>query len=77
MSDTTSFEMASVDRPNRFQVNPVNHHKNNNDNEDRKSHAPPADEVYRRLTNIDGELLEDDSFDATQLLNKQQPRQQR
>ncbi|XP_043865904.1 bumetanide-sensitive sodium-(potassium)-chloride cotransporter isoform X5 [Drosophila mojavensis] len=78
MSDTTSFEMASVDRPNRFQVNPVNHHKNNNDNnEDRKSHAPPADEVYRRLTNIDGELLEDDTFDATQLLNKQQPRQQR
>ncbi|EDW69258.1 bumetanide-sensitive sodium-(potassium)-chloride cotransporter isoform X2 [Drosophila virilis] len=77
MSDTISFEMGSVDRPNRFQVNPVNHHKNNNDNEDRKSHAPPADEVYRRLTNIDGELLEDDTFDATQLLNKQQPRQQR
>ncbi|KAH8406189.1 hypothetical protein KR215_006428 [Drosophila sulfurigaster] len=86
MSDTASFEMGSVDRPNRFQVNPVNHQKNNNENnENRKSHAlPPTDpdsdgthEVYRRLTNIDGDLLEDDTFDATQLLNKQQPRQQR
>ncbi|XP_032591153.1 bumetanide-sensitive sodium-(potassium)-chloride cotransporter isoform X2 [Drosophila grimshawi] len=79
MSDTTSFEMGSVDRPNRFQVNPVNHHKNNNDNGngDRKSHPPPGEEVYRRLTNIEGDLLEDDTFDATQLLNKQQPRHQR
>ncbi|KAH8397425.1 hypothetical protein KR222_003677 [Zaprionus bogoriensis] len=95
MSDTMSFEMGSVDRPNRFQVNPVNHQKNNNDTatESRKSQhapsAPPADpsadaesnggthEVYRRLTNIEGDLLEDDTFDATQLLNKQQPRQQR
>ncbi|KAH8371230.1 hypothetical protein KR093_006675 [Drosophila rubida] len=85
MSDTASFEMGSVDRPNRFQVNPVNHQKNNNENnENRKSHALPTEpdsdgphEVYRRLTNIDGDLLEDDTFDATQLLNKQQPRQQR
>ncbi|KAH8307194.1 hypothetical protein KR044_007266 [Drosophila immigrans] len=85
MSDAASFEMGSVDRPNRFQVNPVNHQKNNNENnENRKSHALPTDpdsdgphEVYRRLTNIDGDLLEDDTFDATQLLNKQQPRQQR
>ncbi|XP_034482293.1 bumetanide-sensitive sodium-(potassium)-chloride cotransporter [Drosophila innubila] len=84
MSETASFEMGSVDRPNRFQVNPVNHQKNNNDNENRKSHASSADpdsdgphEVYRRLTNIEGDLLEDDIFDATQLLNKQQPRQQR
>ncbi|XP_068149884.1 bumetanide-sensitive sodium-(potassium)-chloride cotransporter isoform X2 [Drosophila tropicalis] len=85
MSDTTSFEMGSAsDRPpNRFQVNPVNGNS-------RKSQNPPPDgadagggdsdgphEVYRRLTNIDGELLEDDTFDATQMLNKQQPRQQR
>lgn len=90
MSDTISFEMGSVDRPNRFQVNPVNHQKNNNDTENRKSHAPPANEtdaaadsngphkVYTRLTNSEGELLEDDTFDATQLLKQQQqPRQQR
>ncbi|KAM8708845.1 hypothetical protein ACLKA7_015762 [Drosophila subpalustris] len=87
MSETASFEMGSVDRPNRFQVNPVNHQKNNNDNDNnRKSHAPSVDpesdgphEVYRRLTNIEGDLLEDDTFDATQLqlLNKQQPRQHR
>lgn len=89
MSDTISFEMGSVDRPNRFQVNPVNHQKNNNDTENRKSHAPSANEtdasdsngphkVYSRLTNSEGELLEDDTFDATQLLKQQQqPRQQR
>lgn len=89
MSDTISFEMGSVDRPNRFQVNPVNHQKNNNDTENRKSHAPSANEtdasdsngphkVYSRLTNSEGELLEDDAFDATQLLKQQQqPRQQR
>jgi len=34
-------------------------------------------EVYRRLTNAEGELLEDDTFDATQMLNQHQPRQQR
>lgn len=99
MSDTISFEMGSVDRPNRFQVNPVNHQKNNNDTENRKSYAPSAPEtdaaasasasaatdtngphkVYPRLTNSDGEtMLEDDTFDATQLLKQQQqPRQQR
>lgn len=93
MSDTISFEMGSVDRPNRFQVNPVNHQKNNNDTENRKSYAPSAPEtdatsadsngphkVYPRLTNNDGgeTMLEDDTFDATQLLKQQQqPRQQR
>ncbi|XP_026845356.1 bumetanide-sensitive sodium-(potassium)-chloride cotransporter isoform X1 [Drosophila persimilis] len=85
MSDTTSFELGSAsDRPpNRFQVNPVNGNS-------RKTQVATADgagtgtgdsegphEVYRRLTNIDGELLEDDAFDATQMLNKHQPRQQR
>ncbi|XP_070136599.1 bumetanide-sensitive sodium-(potassium)-chloride cotransporter isoform X2 [Drosophila bipectinata] len=86
MSDTISFEMGSASErpPNRFQVNPVNGNS-------RKAQAPegttpgsgagPGDEgpheVYRRLTNAEGELLEDDTFDATQVLNQHQPRMQR
>ncbi|XP_030372574.1 bumetanide-sensitive sodium-(potassium)-chloride cotransporter isoform X2 [Scaptodrosophila lebanonensis] len=94
MSEATSFEMGSVDRPpNRFQVNPVNHHKNKTDNNgSRRSHdgdgggggtggggaeSDAPHEVYRRLVNSDGEPLEDDTFDATQVLKKQQPRIQR
>lgn len=81
MSEYSSFEMGSVDRPpNRFQVNPVNH-KNNND---KGPAATPAEdvphEVYRRLTGLDGEPLEDDQFneDAAQMLKaQQQPRTQR
>lgn len=86
MSDTISFEMGSASErpPNRFQVNPVN-------GSSRKAQGPegttpgsgagPGDEgpheVYRRLTNAEGELLEDDTFDATQVLNQHQPRMQR
>lgn len=88
MSDFSSFEMGSVDRPpNRFQVNPVNH-KNNNDkaastNAGAGSSGATDDvphEVYRRLTGLDGEPLEDDQFneDASQMLKaQQQPRTQR
>ncbi|XP_017477312.1 PREDICTED: solute carrier family 12 member 2-like isoform X2 [Rhagoletis zephyria] len=68
MSDTSSFEMSSVDRPvNRFQVNPVNHKAN----EMIQLNVPQ--EVYRRLVNSDGEALEDDTFNenATDILNKQ------
>ncbi|KAH8380360.1 hypothetical protein KR009_010176 [Drosophila setifemur] len=88
MSDTISFELGSAaDRPpNRFQVNPVN--GNSRKSQDGSvvgsgsgSRGGNADEgpheVYRRLTNADGELLEDDTFDATQMLNKHQPRMQR
>ncbi|XP_055845957.1 bumetanide-sensitive sodium-(potassium)-chloride cotransporter isoform X2 [Episyrphus balteatus] len=73
MSESTSFELGSVDRPTRFQVNPVNHRKNDKDNG--KDDVPH--EVYRRLTNIDGEPVEDDQFneDASQM--PQQPRTQR
>uniref|UniRef100_W8B4Z9 Bumetanide-sensitive sodium-(Potassium)-chloride cotransporter n=2 Tax=Ceratitis capitata TaxID=7213 RepID=W8B4Z9_CERCA len=69
MSDFSSYEMSSVDRPvNRFQVNPVNHNK---PNETIQLDVPQ--EVYRRLVNSDGEPLEDDTFneDATEILNKQ------
>lgn len=76
MSDYSAFEMGSVDRPpNRFQVNPVNH-KNNNDKAASTNAAATgaggggggvaasADdvphEIYRRLTGIDGEPIEDD-----------------
>ncbi|XP_037939508.1 bumetanide-sensitive sodium-(potassium)-chloride cotransporter isoform X2 [Teleopsis dalmanni] len=77
MSDFSSYEMGSVDRPpNRFQVNPVNH-KNNND----KSAADDVPhEVYRRLTNNDGEPIEDDTFnenDSQLRKQEQQPKQQR
>lgn len=68
MSDLSSIEMSSVDRPvNRFQVNPVNHKVN----EAVKLDVPH--EVYRRLVNSNGEPLEDDTFneDATEILNKQ------
>lgn len=68
MSDLSSIEMSSVDRPvNRFQVNPVNHKVN----ETVKLEVPQ--EVYRRLVNSDGEPFEDDTFneDATEILNKQ------
>ncbi|XP_011179671.1 bumetanide-sensitive sodium-(potassium)-chloride cotransporter isoform X2 [Zeugodacus cucurbitae] len=68
MSDLSSIEMSSVDRPvNRFQVNPVNHKVN----ETVQLDVPQ--EVYRRLVNSDGEPLEDDTFneDATEILNKQ------
>ena len=73
MSESTSFELGSVDRPTRFQVNPVNHKKN--DKDIGKDDVPH--EVYRRLTNIDGEPVEDDQFneDASQM--PQQPRTQR
>lgn len=80
MSDFSSLEMGSVDRPpNRFQVNPVNH-KNNNDKA--SSNVAGVDdvphEVYRRLTGSDGEPLEDDTFneDASQMV-KAQPKHQR
>lgn len=84
MSEFSSFEMGSVDRPpNRFQVNPVNH-KNNNDKAAATNTAGGADdephEIYRRLTGIDGEPIEDDQFneDAAQMLKaQQQPRAQR
>ncbi|KAH8296601.1 hypothetical protein KR054_008494 [Drosophila jambulina] len=92
MSDTISFELGSAaDRPpNRFQVNPVN--GNSRKAQDGFGSAPGSGagsgdrgtgddngphEVYRRLTNAEGELLEDDTFDATQMLNQHQPRQQR
>nr|XP_017034240.1 solute carrier family 12 member 1 isoform X1 [Drosophila kikkawai]XP_017034241.1 solute carrier family 12 member 1 isoform X1 [Drosophila kikkawai] len=92
MSDTISFELGSAaDRPpNRFQVNPVN--GNSRKTQDGFGPAPGSGsgsgdrgagddngphEVYRRLTNAEGELLEDDTFDATQMLNQHQPRQQR
>ncbi|XP_023294642.2 bumetanide-sensitive sodium-(potassium)-chloride cotransporter isoform X1 [Lucilia cuprina] len=87
MSDYSSFEMGSVDRPpNRFQVNPVNH-KNNNDKAASTNAAATAGggggaattddvphEIYRRLTGIDGEPIEDDQFneDASQMLKAQQ-----
>ncbi|XP_075164790.1 sodium chloride cotransporter 69 isoform X2 [Haematobia irritans] len=79
MSDFSSLEMGSVDRPpNRFQVNPVNH-KNNNDKPPSNSAGTDVPhEVYRRLTGSDGEPLEDDTFneDASQMV-KAQPKQQR
>ncbi|XP_073840775.1 bumetanide-sensitive sodium-(potassium)-chloride cotransporter-like isoform X1 [Musca autumnalis] len=76
MSEFSSLEMGSVDRPpNRFQVNPVNH-KNNNDKTTAGDDVPH--EVYRRLTGSDGEPIEDDTFneDASQMV-KAQPKQQR
>ena len=84
MSEFSSFEMGSVDKPpNRFQVNPVNH-KNNNDKAANAAATPGGGsddaphEVYRRLTGLDGEPIEDDQFneDASQMI-KAQPRQQR
>ncbi|EDW41250.1 GM24663 [Drosophila sechellia] len=92
MSDTISFELGSAaDRPpNRFQVNPVNGNSRKSQGADGPGSGSGAGagagagagedgphEVYRRLTNAEGELLEDDTFDATQMLNQRQPRQQR
>ncbi|XP_070070342.1 bumetanide-sensitive sodium-(potassium)-chloride cotransporter isoform X1 [Drosophila takahashii] len=93
MSDTISFELgSSADRPpNRFQVNPVNgNSRKSQDGPGIGSGSGTGQgqgqgglgedgphEVYRRLTNAEGELLEDDTFDATQMLNQHQPRQQR
>lgn len=57
MSDLPAIEMGTVDRPNRFQVNPVN--KSNGNREDDEE-IPP--EIYRRLQNSDGEFIEDDTF---------------
>ncbi|XP_055915319.1 bumetanide-sensitive sodium-(potassium)-chloride cotransporter isoform X3 [Eupeodes corollae] len=74
MTEPTSFELGSaVDRPTRFQVNPVNHKKNDKDSG--KEDVPH--EVYRRLTNIDGETLEDDHFNEDTSQIPQQPRTQR
>lgn len=71
MSDPPSYEMCSVDRPpNRFQVNPVNH-RNNSDND------KVPNQIYPLLTGRNGERIEDDTFNeetAAQLINKQ-PRQ--
>lgn len=88
MSDSISFELGSAsDRPpNRFQVNPVNGNSRkpqdgfvpgsvSGDREAGDDSVPH--EVYRRLTNAEGELLEDDTFDATQMLNQHKPRLQR
>ncbi|XP_016992132.1 bumetanide-sensitive sodium-(potassium)-chloride cotransporter isoform X1 [Drosophila rhopaloa] len=93
MSDTISFELGSAaDRPpNRFQVNPVNGNSRKSQGSDGPGSGSGAGagggggglgedgphEVYRRLTNAEGELLEDDTFDATQMLNQHQPRTQR
>ncbi|XP_016966178.1 bumetanide-sensitive sodium-(potassium)-chloride cotransporter isoform X1 [Drosophila biarmipes] len=91
MSDTISFELGSAaDRPpNRFQVNPVNGNSRKSQGPDGPGSGSGGGaavgqgqddgphEVYRRLTNAEGELLEDDTFDATQMLNQHQPRQQR
>lgn len=88
MSDYTSLEMGSVDKPpNRFQVNPVNHNKPNLDNEcritindNRNAHNQNSNdvphEVYRRLLNNYGEAIEDDddtfNLDDNQLRKIQQ-----
>ncbi|XP_013113725.2 bumetanide-sensitive sodium-(potassium)-chloride cotransporter isoform X2 [Stomoxys calcitrans] len=79
MSDFSSLEMGSVDRPpNRFQVNPVNHKNNNDKTPSNVGGDDVPHEVYRRLTGSDGEPLEDDTFneDASQMI-KAQPKQQR
>ncbi|KAL5275699.1 SLC12A1 family protein [Megaselia abdita] len=71
MSDPPAIEMGTVDRPNRFQVNPVN--KSNGNREDDEE-IPP--EIYRRLQNNDGELMEDDTFNenAPQIIQKRTSR---
>ena len=73
MSELSAIELGAVDRPNRFQVNPVNH-KNDN-NKDKKADRN-SQEIYRRLPNTDGEVLEDDTFneDHPQIVNKRQSR---
>ncbi|XP_055384360.1 bumetanide-sensitive sodium-(potassium)-chloride cotransporter isoform X2 [Condylostylus longicornis] len=72
MSDIPSFEMGSVDRPNRFQVNPVNH---KNDGKDKNNSDTTPQETYRRLPNNDGEPIEDDAFneDTSQMVKKAAP----
>lgn len=49
-----SLEMGSVDKPTRFQVNPVNHGGD--------KQLSPATESYRKIPDSDNEANEDDMF---------------
>lgn len=71
MSDLPAIEMGAVDRPNRFQVNPVN---KSGSKKEEDEEIPP--EIYRRLQHSDGEQNEDDTFNenAPQIIQKRTSR---
>lgn len=75
MSEFSSIELGLVDRPNRFQVNPVNH-KNDGGKDKNNINERNSQEIYPRLPNPDGETIEDDTFneEATQIVNKRPSR---